>query len=162
MVLSWDDYYMSIVYLAAMKSKDKSSHLGAVIVGSNNEIRSIGYNGLPRFVDDTIDDRNKRPEKYYWYEHAERNAIYNALLSHTSIDGCTMYTNGIPCSDCGRAIIQCGIKEVVVDSDWNNNNPRWDESCDRTSQMFAEAGVILRSINYKPIKINKYINGKYL
>ena len=172
MVLNWDDYYMSLVYLTAMKSKDTSSHLGAVIVGSSNELRSMGYNGICRYVKDDIPERNERPEKYYWYEHAERNAIYNSLLAHTSVDGCTMYTNGTPCAECGRAIIQSGITEVVVDSNWDSENAGiggkvgegtdWSISCNKSAEMFREAGVILRRIDYKPIMIEKFRRGKQI
>jgi dCMP deaminase len=161
--LSWDNYYMSLVYLSAMKSKDPSSHLGSVIVGPNKEIRSMGYNGLPRGVNDNKTQRNWRPEKYSWYEHAERNAIYNANLVGIPTVGCIMYTNGTPCADCGRAIIQSGIKEVVVDEKWDKlNTSKWKESAIITETMFKEADVILRSINYKPISIEKFRSGKII
>ena len=76
--MNWDTLFMSMVYLVAMKSKDDSTHLGAVIVSQDNEIRSFGYNGLARGINDDVVERQERPEKYFWFEHAERNAIYNA------------------------------------------------------------------------------------
>ena len=64
--------------LVAKKSKDQSTQIGAVIVGIDNEIRSTGYNSFPSGINDDLQERQERPEKYYWIEHAERNALYNA------------------------------------------------------------------------------------
>ena len=65
--VSWDDYFMTMVYLAAMRSKDESTHIGAVIVGPDNEVRSTGYNSFPRGMNDDIKKRQKRPEKYFFF-----------------------------------------------------------------------------------------------
>ena len=47
-------------------------------------------------------------------EHAERNAIYNAARCGTPLEGCTLYVEIMPCMDCGRAIVQAGIREVII------------------------------------------------
>lgn len=141
----WDEYFMTMVYLIAMKSKDPSSKLGAVIVGKNNEILSTGYNGFVRNVDDEIEERYERPEKYHWFEHAERNAIYNAARNGISLNDTIMYTNGTPCSDCCRAIIQSGLKTVIVHDMWDNNNSeKWGDSAKRSRIMLSEAKINLR------------------
>src|SRR3990167_7197511 len=101
-MISWDESFMSMVYLVAMKSKDESTHVGAVVVGPDNEIKSTGYNSFVRKLNDHLTMRQERPEKYYWFEHAERNAIYNATLNGVSLKGCKIYTNGVPCMDCAR------------------------------------------------------------
>jgi len=143
--VSWDDLYMTMVYLIAMKSKDESSHIGAVVVGLDNEVRSVGYNSFPRNINDNLAERQKRPEKYAFFEHAERNTINNAALIGISLKGCRMYTNGIPCVECARGVINSGIKEVVVDKIWNDNNvDRWKEEAKISLVMFSEAGVKLR------------------
>lgn len=160
-MIDWDTYFMSIAYLAAMRSKDESTHVGAAIVGPDKELRSIGYNGFPRGLDDTIKERQIRPEKYFWFEHAERNAIYNATLSGTSLKGCKMYTNGTPCMDCGRGIIQSGIIEVIVDVNWEKQNPEeWENQAKRTKIMFDEAGIKLRYWNGKIADIEKFMRGE--
>lgn len=142
--IKWADYFMTMVYLVASKSKDQSTHIGAVIIGPDKEIRSTGYNSFVRGINDDVKERQKRPEKYFWFEHAERNAIYNATLHGTSLKNCSIYTNGIPCADCARAIIQSGIKEVIIDKKWDEkNSPKWLESIERSKQMFAEANVKL-------------------
>jgi len=145
--MDWDNYFMSMAYLVAMKSKDQSTHVGAVIVGPNNEIRSTGYNSFVRGINDNVPERHERPEKYFWMEHSERNAIFNAARVGTSTEGCIMYTPGIPCADCCRGIIQSGIKEVVVHNKWDMNNPgheKWAKAAERSSIMFEEASVKLR------------------
>lgn len=109
----WDQYFMTIAYLAASRSQDSSTHAGAVIVRPDNTIVSTGYNSPPRGVD-IKHVPTERPDKYYWMEHAERNAIYAAAKNEGGIDGCRLYVNFLPCADCARAIIQTGISEVIV------------------------------------------------
>src|SRR3989344_6389619 len=111
--MSWDDYFMTMVYLVASKSKDERTHIGTVIIGPKKEIRSTGYNGFVRGLNDAVSKRQEKIEKQFWFEHAERNAIYNATLMGISLLDCTMYTQGVPCMDCARGIVQSGIKEVV-------------------------------------------------
>ena len=148
--IDWDTLYMTMVYLMAMKSKDKKTHIGAVVVGQFNEIISTGFNGMPIGVNDDVPERHERPEKYYWMEHAERNSI---LLSSNDVRGCKMYTNGIPCTGCARSIIQSGISEVIVDKVWDDNNHgQWIEKAERSKTMFEESGVKFRFWRGKLIK----------
>jgi dCMP deaminase len=161
--LNWDDYFMNMVYLVAMKSKDENTHIGAVIVGPDKEIRSTGYNSFVRGINDSIPERQIRPEKYFWFEHSERNAIYNAARIGVSTKDCTMYTNGVPCMDCARAIIQAGIKRVVVDKQWDDNNVDvWIEQAKRSLQMFAESGVDISYISFDLIEPHKFLRGAKL
>lgn len=145
MTPDWDTYFMSLVVLVAMKSKDPSSHIGAVITTMDNQLVSTGYNGFPRGVEYTDLTRQERPEKYFFYEHAERNAIYHAARHGVSTMGCKMYTSGCPCADCGRGIIQAGIIEVIGDKAFDTqDNELWTEHAKRTIKMFREAGVTYR------------------
>ena len=161
--IDWDDYFMSIAYLIAIKSKDERTHIGAVIVGPNKEIKSTGYNSCVRGLNDNITERQQKPEKYYWFEHGERNAIYNATLIGTSLKGCKMYTNGIPCMDCARGIIQAGITEVIVDKEWNEENGEtWSGHARRTILMFEEVGIKLRYWSGEILEIQKFRRGKIL
>lgn len=162
-VPNWDELFMTMAYLAATKSKDQSTHMGAVVIGPNKEVRSTGYNSFPRGINDNDPGRQIRPEKYFWFEHAERNAIYNATLSGTSLKDCILYTNGVPCMDCARAIVQSGIKEVVVDKFWDDQNPpEWQEHALRTEQLFKEAGVKLRFWEGQLITIVKFNRGEII
>ena len=76
--MNWTEYFLNIAETVKLKSKDKRTQIGAVIVGRDNEIVSTGYNSFPRGIDDEVDERQVRPEKYYWIVHAEMNAILNA------------------------------------------------------------------------------------
>lgn len=138
----WHAYWMTMVYMVASRSDDRDTHVGAVIVGEDNILRSTGYNGLVRKVK-PLSDRLIRPEKYHWMEHAERNAIYNAARTGVCVKQCTMYTNGLPCAECARAIIQAGIWVVLTDKVWADadDRPEWQDSHRRTKAMFEEAGV---------------------
>jgi len=159
--VTWDDYFMTMAYLAAMKSKDERTKIGAVVVGNNKEIVSIGFNGLPRGLNDDVPERHEKGEKDYWFEHAERNAVYNATLIGVSLDGCKMYTQGVPCDKgCSRAIVQSGIEEVIVDKKWETNTENWTERNRRTIEMFEESGVKLRYHDTKYVQILGFNDGK--
>jgi len=159
--ISWDELYMTMVYLMAMKSKDLSTHVGAVIVGPDNEVRSVGYNSFPRGINDNVPERQERPEKYHWFAHAERNAIYNAGMVGIPVKGCKMYTNGIPCNNCAFGIINAGIKEVIVDKHWDDNNvDQWEEEAKISSVMFKEAGVKIRFYDGELLNIYRFRRGE--
>jgi dCMP deaminase len=140
--MNWKEYFRGIAHQVKLKSKDRYTQIGAVVVGNDNQIVSTGYNSFPRGINDIIDARQERPEKYYWFEHAERNSLYNAALIGVSTKGCTMYlTCGIPCSDCARGIINSGIKKIVCERVGGAVGNLWDEHAKRSIEMFNEAGV---------------------
>lgn len=141
MDLEWVDYFRKIAEVVKEKSKDKNTKIGSVIVGKSNEIVSTGYNSFPRGIDDNVETRQERPEKYYWFEHSERNAIYNAARIGVSTNECTMFLScGIPCADCARAIINSGIISIWVNRQ-NISGNKWDESSQRSLEMFEEAKI---------------------
>jgi dCMP deaminase len=150
--MNWDKYFSSIMYLIAMKSKDEKTQNGAIIVGPDNEIISTGYNSFPRGINDNLHERQERPEKYFWFEHAERNAIYNAARIGVSLKNCKIYVTGIPCMDCARGIVQSGINEIVI-HDLSYNSNLWEEHSKRTLILFEEAKINIRF--YKGDIINK-------
>ncbi len=161
-VPSWDDVFMSIAYVVAAKSKDRSSHIGAVVVGPKKEFRTMGFNGLPRGADDDIPERQERPEKYFWFEHAERNAIYNATLIGASLENCKAYVTLYPCMNCARALVQSGVKEVIVDvEDLDERNmERWGEEQKRARQLFKECGVKVRKYEGNYVDFCRFMDGK--
>jgi dCMP deaminase len=137
--MNWNSYFMQMATLVASKSKDRSTKVGCVIVGPNNEVRTTGYNGFCRGVNDDVEERHQRPEKYFWTEHAERNAVYNAARNGIPLDGCTAYITMIPCADCTRALIQSGIKKIIIKK--NNEDSRWVENFERSCVMIEEVGI---------------------
>jgi len=144
--VNWQEYFYEMANLVATKSKDISTQIGAVIVGPDNEIRSTGYNSFPKGLNDDLEERQERPEKYYWIEHAERNALYNAAKIGVSTKDCTMYLNcGIPCCDCARGIINSGLKRIYICEKDITKSSHWLEHSKRSMVMFEESGVeILR------------------
>jgi dCMP deaminase len=142
--MNWDEYFINIAEQVKLKSKDNKTQIGVVIVGKDNEIVSTGYNSFARGINDNVNERQERPEKYFWFEHAERNAIYNAARIGVSTLGTTMYmTCGISCADCARAIINSGISKIVLREGKGATNIKWQESAERSMIMFKEAGVIV-------------------
>lgn len=149
----WNMRFMEIAKLIATWSKDDSTKVGCVVVGPDKEIRSTGYNGFPRGVDDTIQTRKIRPTKYKFTEHAERNAIFNAVLYGASFKDCVMYVTFPPCVDCARGIIQSGIREVIymdMPADKSQKIAGWRDDLQNSFDMFDEAGV-----RYKSLGINE-------
>ena len=140
--MNWVSYYRQLANTVKLKSKDKYTQIGAVIVGKDGEIVSTGYNSFPRGLDDGLDYRQERPEKYYWFEHAERNAIYNAARIGVSTKGTTIYLScGLPCADCARGIINSGIKRIFCERVDVTKGELWKESQERSWDMFIETGV---------------------
>jgi dCMP deaminase len=147
-VPGWDEYYLDICKVVAARSKDPNTQIGCVIAGPAHEIRSTGYNSLPRGIRDDVPERLERPTKYLWMEHAERNAIYNAARCGTPLEGCTLYVEIMPCMDCGRAIVQAGIREVIVSGARMSqySSDYYDEHFRNVEVLFQEAGVIVRRV----------------
>jgi len=144
--MNWEEYFFSMAELAATKSKDRSTKVGCVIVGPDNEVRSIGFNGFPRGINDDIDERHERPMKYSLTEHAERNAVYNSCRMGVPLKGCRLYANWLLCVECARAIIQVGIVEIIYDArDEEAKRKKWDvrwkENFELAQSMLEEAGV---------------------
>lgn len=138
----WTEYFRQLAHTVKIKSKDENTQIGAVIVGKDKEIVSTGYNSFPRGIRDDIKERQERPEKYFWFEHAERNAIYNAARIGVSTKGTTMYLScGVPCADCARGIINAGIVRIFCEKQDVTKGIKWADSAERSWEMFDEAGV---------------------
>ncbi|MDD7391963.1 MAG: dCMP deaminase family protein [Fusobacteriaceae bacterium] len=116
--INWDDYFMGIAVLSAMRSKDPNTQVGACIVNEEKRIVGVGYNGFPKGCEDTEFPWEREGEfletKYPYVCHAELNAILNSIKS---LKNCTIYVALFPCNECSKAIIQSGIKEIVYLSD---------------------------------------------
>lgn len=134
--------YMEIVDAIAKLSKDQSTQVGALILGPSFEVRSVGYNGAPRGCSADEDERGTaRPEKYFWFSHAELNAITNAARVGTPLAGSSIVVTHPPCMDCARAIVQAGIIEVFTRMPSDEFLERWREHADRTQRLFEECHV---------------------
>ena len=140
--LSWDEYYMGVAMLSAQRSKDPSTQVGASIVNRDHKILSMGYNGMPVGCSDDLMawDRDGGPldTKYLYVCHAELNAILNN--DGGSLKDTIIYVTLFPCNECAKAIIQCGIREVVYWHDKYADTPAVQAS----KKMFEMAGVVCR------------------
>lgn len=136
----WKKRFIELSEYIASWSKDESTKVGAVITDDDNTILSVGYNGFPRNMDDNVERRKKRPEKYFYTEHAERNAIYNAGRSGMKLKGSNIYVMWFPCVGCSRAIVQVGIKQLVCPKP-DFNDDKWGEEFSISYEILSECGV---------------------
>lgn len=141
--LTWDEYFMGIAVLAAQRSKDNNTQVGACIVNDENKILSIGYNGMPTGCDDDIMpwERTGDPlhTKYFYVCHAELNAILN--YNGGSLKGSRVYVTLFPCNECTKAIIQSGIKEIIYLS---------DKYADTDATIASKRMFDLTGVKYRP------------
>ena len=141
--ISWDEYFMGVALLAALRSKDPNTQVGACIVNKNRRILSTGYNGFPYGCSDDLFpwERDGEDTKYKYVVHAELNAILNA--GGKSLDGARLYVDLFPCNECAKAIIQSGISEIVYLYDKYADSPETIAS----KKMLNSAGVRLTQLN---------------
>ena len=137
--ISWDEYFMGVAQLSAMRSKDPNTQVGACIVSQDNKILSMGYNGFPVGCSDDEFPWSREGEelerKYVYTVHSELNAILN--YRGGSLEGAKLYVTLFPCNECAKAIIQAGIRTVVYDCDKYSLTP----SVIASKKMFDAAGV---------------------
>ena len=147
--ISWEEYFMAIAKLSAMRSKDPHTQVGACIVDTNNRILSIGYNGTPNGFDDDLfywnREGNNLETKYPYVCHAELNAILNYRGNRLDLKDSKIYVDLFPCNECAKAIIQSGINEVIYLSD----KYRDTDSNKASRLLFDKCGVTYRKIDLK-------------
>lgn len=151
--LSWDEYFMGIAKLSALRSKDPSTQVGACIVSDDNRILSIGYNGAPNGFSDSYFPWDREGDslhtKYFYVVHAELNAILNFRGSKKDLTDSKVYVALFPCNECAKAIIQSGIKEVIYLSDKYKDS----DNVIASKKLFDMCGV-----KYRHFNTNKEIN----
>ena len=149
--LNWDEYFMGMAVLSSLRSKDPSTKVGAVIVNDEKKVVSIGYNGMPRHIEDEDLTWNKGEgldSKYLYVCHAELNAILNAR-NGSSLANWTVYVTLFPCNECTKALIQVGIKEVVYLDDKYGDTIGVQAS----KKMLTLAGIKYRQFEGKEVDI---------
>jgi dCMP deaminase len=135
----WDRRFLELTREIAKWSKDPSTQLGCVVVGPDLEIRSTGFNGFPRGVEDHPSRYADRDLKLAIICHSEENAIMNAARIGVSLQGCDLYCGWLPCTRCARGIIQVGIKRVVIPV--AEVPERWRADFELSEKILTEAGV---------------------
>jgi len=150
--LSWPDYHMLLALVAAQRSPDPNTQVGAVVVDNKNRILGLGYNGFPRGIcvkslSWSREDPDPLQTKYPYVVHAEKNAIYN---SSQPVTNAILYVSLFPCAECAKDIIQAGIKQVIyLDNPYKN-----DWSVKAADKMFQLKDIFVKqhSWNLKEIK----------
>ena len=143
--ISWDEYFMSVAALSAMRSKDPNTQVGACIVNKEKKIVGTGYNGFPLGCSDDQLPWDRTGDvldtKYPYVCHAELNAILNSISR--DLTGCTLYVVLFPCNECAKAIIQSGIKKIV----YKENKYPDSDSVRAAMRMLDAAGVQYTRMN---------------
>lgn len=122
----------------ARRSDDKSTQNAAVLYDKSGVSIGYGVNNIPDGVDE-IAERYERPEKYFYTEHAERNALFCCARFGKATTESTMYALWAACADCARAIIECGVSTLVTHDFYRST--RWGDSIAAGYTMLNEAGI---------------------
>lgn len=145
----WDQRFMRLAAEVASWSKDPSTKVGAVLVDDDRRVIGLGFNGFPRGVCDHPERLADRPTKYLMVQHAEANAILNAVAS---VKGSTAYVTHHPCSSCAGILIQAGVIRVVTRAPSAGFADRFAASFAASRIMFEEADVFLDLVSDEEIR----------
>ena len=140
----WDKRFLQLAKHISEWSKDPSTQVGCVVVGPDRELRSTGFNGLPRGIEDNEQRLNNREIKYPLICHAEENAIMHAARIGMSLKDGTAYVTWPPCTRCARSLIQAGISTIVYPKDIEIPD-RWMEDFNLSLNMLKEANISLKT-----------------
>ena len=150
MSLRWHTHFLNLAQQHAKMSKDPNTKVGAVIIGPDREIRSMGFNGFPRLIADTPERLADREMKLKLVVHGEMNAILAAARVGVPIKGCTLYLactdasgavwGGPPCTRCTVEAIQAGIAHIVS-RPFKDVPSRWKDDIEMARGLLQEAGI---------------------
>ncbi len=144
MMTDWNKRFLKLAKHISKWSKDPSTKVGCVVVGPDREIRSTGFNGLPRGIEDNDERLNDREIKYPLICHAEENAIMHAARIGISLKDCTAYVTWPPCTRCARSLIQAGISTIIY-PEKTKIPERWMDDFNLSLNMLREANIILKT-----------------
>lgn len=141
---NWDEYFMSIAKVVAMRSNCIKRKVAAIIV-KDKRVISTGYNGTPRGAKNCNEGGCPRCNSMALSGtaldeclccHGEENAITQAAYHGTALKGAVLYTTFAPCLLCTKMIINSGIVEVVYNQEYPLNG--------RALSLLNECGILLR------------------
>jgi dCMP deaminase len=141
-IVDFVELYFELAKTIARKSKDRSTQVGCVLAGPNNDIRAMGYNGFVRGANDKREDWHKRPLKYFVTIHAEVNALLNAARHGVSTDKCSAFITAPPCARCAGELAQAGIHKVHFLVPTAEFNVRWEKENAIACEIFEEADIL--------------------
>ena len=157
---NWDEYFMRMAYLVSFKSRDPKTKIGSVLVREKNVI-ATGYNSFPRKVLDLQERYANRDLKLKMTNHSEENTILTSARLGINTSNSILYTFGIPCHVCSKAIIQGSISEIVIHAQWPNltHSDAWIESIKLGKTMLNEAAINIRVFD-KKLNLKGWMDGK--
>lgn len=151
----WDRIWMADALAVALKSKDPSTRVGAVLTTFDNDKITEGWNGFPRGIADTDERLADRDMKLQLVVHGEMNAVFNAVRMGVSLRNTRLYMvatdksgalwGGPPCTRCVVECIQAGIVEYVS-YPLKLSPSRWHASCEFAGSLIREAGLTYREV----------------
>jgi dCMP deaminase len=124
---------------AAARSPNQIRKVGAVLVAADRRTEIAACNSFPPGVKN-LPERVVGDNRFIWLEHAERAAIFEAARRGLATEGGTLVSTYFPCTDCARAIIQAGLKEVATPRP-EFDDPVWGESFRTSAALLAEGAV---------------------
>jgi dCMP deaminase len=138
----WDVRFLRIAEEVSSWSKDPGTKVGCALV-LDKRILSVGFNGFPQNLSDSLELYENRDYKLAVTVHAEANAILNAAKNGARTEGATAYVTFPPCSQCAAALIQAGVSKVIC-PDPDLAPERWRTSFKMGNRMLHSAGVEIR------------------
>lgn len=146
-------YYQLARFQADLFSKDPNTKVGCLFLAPESlQVLSMGFNGFPRGIDETVAIRWQRPTKYAYIVHAEENGICNACRRGTPLEGAIAVVTKYPCSACAKSLIQVGISTLITAAP-DLQHPKWGEEARFSVEMFAEAGIKLIYVTEQEVSI---------
>ena len=106
---TWDEYFLVLAEQVSLRSPDRHTKHGCVLVDQDHRVISTGYNGPVSGVRNELVPL-ERPAKYSWFIHAEDNAV---AFARCDLRGATAYITGVPCAACFRRLLQVGVRRIV-------------------------------------------------
>jgi dCMP deaminase len=137
----WDLRFLRVAKEVSSWSHDPGTKVGCALV-LDKRILSVGFNGFPQGLSDSLELYENRDYKLAVTVHAEANAILNAAKNGAKTGGATAYVTFPPCSQCAAALIQAGISKVIC-PDPALAPERWRASFKMGNEMLSSAGVEL-------------------
>lgn len=145
---SWNEYFMTVAKVVAMRSQDPVTKVGCVIVDPNNQIIATGYNGMPKHLNFTWNKNDGLDNKNLFVVHSEVNAILYAVKP---VEDCTAYVTLFPCNECAKVLIQAGIKKIVYLDDKYHDKL----STQASRALFEQAGVCIQQYRERNFEIKE-------
>jgi len=155
--LRQDRHFLELALKHSELARDPETRVGAVIVGPDGEVRSMGYNRFPDGIEESAERLNDRELKLSLMVHAELVAVVNAARVGLPLQGCTLYFaqtddtgivwGGVPCARCTEHLLMTGITEVIS-YPAKHAPSKWHRDWAFARERFRESGLAHREIEF--------------